>query len=84
MPRGIQQDLNDAIIRQIKSLCKKQGWTYHRLSVEAGLSPQTIQNILKGERKQISIHTIKKICDACEITLAAFFSAAYFEHLPME
>lgn len=82
--RGIQQDLNDAIIRRINSLCKGKNWTYHKLSVEAGLSPQTILYIIDGKRKNISVHTIKKICDALSITLKDFYDTAYFEHLPMD
>lgn len=82
--RGVQQDLNDAIVRRINNLCKSKDWTYHKLSVEAGLSPQTILYIVSGKRKNTSVHTIKKICDAFSITLKDFYDTAYFEHLPQE
>ena len=84
MPRGMMLDLNDAIVRRIKELCKQNNWTAYRLGTEAGLSAQYVRTILGGKHQQVSVQTIKKICDACEITLAAFFSAAYFENLPME
>ena len=84
MSRGVQKDLNDAIVRRINGLCKTKDWTYHKLSVEAGLSPQTFLYIVDGKRKNISIHTIKKICDAFSLTLSEFYNTAYFNHLPME
>lgn len=84
MAKGVLQNLNDAIVRRINGLCKSRDWTYHKLSVEAGLSPQTILYIIHGKRKNISVHTIKKICDAFGITMREFYDTAYFEHLPQE
>ncbi len=84
MPRGVMIGLNDAVVRRIKELCKQKGWSAYRLGVEAGLSSQYVRTVIGGKHQQVSVQTIKKICDACEITLATFFSAAYFEHLPME
>lgn len=84
MAKGIQADLTKAVVRRINELCRQQKWSYYRLSVEAGLSTGTLAAIMDGSTKKVQLHTIKAICDAFNITLASFFSAAYFEHLPMD
>lgn len=84
MAKGVQTDLTKAVVRRINELCKQKKWSYYKLAGEAGLSTGTLAAIMDGSTKKVQLHTIKAVCDAFEITLATFFSAAYFEHLPMD
>lgn len=84
MAKGIQADLAKAVVRRINELCRQRKWSYYKLAGEAGLSTGTLAALIDGSTKKVQLHTVKAICDAFGITLSTFFSAAYFEHLPMD
>lgn len=84
MARGVQNNLQEAVVRRIDQLCKNRNWTYYRLAIEAGLSPRTINYVMEGKNKSINLNTIKKMADAFEISITEFFAAAYFQNLPRE
>lgn len=84
MARGVQNNLQEAVVRRINQLCKQRNWTYYRLAIEAELSPRTINYIVEGKNKSINLNTIKKIADACGISITEFFEATYFRNLPQE
>lgn len=50
----------------------------------SGLTPSTVYSMADPRRREISITTIKKLCDGLEITLAAFFDAPEFAALEQE
>lgn len=82
--RGVQADLQQAVVRRINQLCKQKDWTYYRLAMESELSPRTINYVATGQNQSINLNTIKKIADACGISITEFFDTAYFRNLPME
>lgn len=50
----------------------------------SGVTPSTVYSMLDERRKELSINTIKKLCDGLEITLGEFFSAEVFTNLEQE
>lgn len=84
MAKGVQQNLQEAVVRRIKQLCKQRGWTYYRLAIESDLSPRTVNYIAEGKNKSINLISIKKIADACGMSITDFFDTAYFRNLPQE
>ena len=50
----------------------------------AGLTPSTVYSMLDNRRHDISIVTIKKLCDGLDITLSAFFDTPAFHALEQE
>ena len=50
----------------------------------SGVTPSTVYSMLDERRKELSINTIKKLCDGLEITLGDFFSAEVFDNLEQE
>ena len=50
----------------------------------SGVTPSTVYSMLDEKRKELSINTIKKLCDGLEITLGEFFSDELFDHLDPE
>ena len=50
----------------------------HKLSLESGVSPSTIKNILYGKSTNPGVVTIKMLCDGLGVTLAEFFSTESF------
>ena len=50
----------------------------------SGVTPSTVYSMLDDRRKELSINTIKKLCDGLEITLGEFFSTELFDNLEQE
>lgn len=60
------------IIDKIKLLTQEKGWTIYQLSNEAEIGQSTLTNMFtRGTLPSIS--TLKKLCDAFDITLSQFF-----------
>ena len=74
----------EAVANRIIQLCKERCWTPNHLSYESAVPQATIKSILLGESKNPGILTIKKLCDAFEISLAQFFDTDVFNNLSQE
>jgi len=77
-------DTGEIIIQRIDELCKERGITVNGLSYASGVSNSTIMGIFYGRSKNPGVVTIKKLCDACGITLAQFFDTEGFNNLEQE
>jgi transcriptional regulator with XRE-family HTH domain len=73
-----------AIANRIRQLCVKNGITPNGLSNLAAVPQSTVKSILNGESQNPGAVTIKKLCDALEITLGEFFSTPEFDALEQE
>ena len=73
-----------AIANRIRQLCKQHGLTPNGLSTLAAVPQSTVKSILGGESQNPGTVTIKKLCDAWEITLGEFFSTPEFDALEQE
>ncbi len=76
--------VKDAVVRRFKELCRERGVRLNELAYLAGVTPSTVYSMADARRRDISIVTIKKLCDGLEISLGAFFSAPEFEELEQE
>ena len=74
----------EAIAYRIRQLCKQNGITPNGLSNLSAVPQSTIKSILNGESQNPGSVTIKKLCDAFEITLGEFFSTPVFDALEQE
>lgn len=74
----------EAIASRIRQLCDQKGITPNGLSNLSAVPQSTIKSILNGESKNPGSVTIKKLCDAFEITLGQFFSTPEFDALEQE
>ena len=70
--------VKEATAKRIEMLCKERGITYNELANLCGVTPSTIYS------KNITLSTVKKICDGFEITLSEFFSSSLFNELEQE
>jgi DNA-binding Xre family transcriptional regulator len=50
----------------------------------SGVTPSTVYSMLDERRKELSIITIKKLCDGLEMSLGEFFNAEVFDNLEQE
>lgn len=66
-----------SINARITQLCQEKGWSYYKLSKEAGFQQSTLKSITK-EKNMPSLYTIVRICAAFNITISEFFDAEQF------
>ena len=76
--------VKQAVVERFLSLCRQRGLSPNGLANLAGVTPSTVYSMLDGSRRDISIVTIKKLCDGLEITLGEFFSTPEFDALEQE
>lgn len=74
----------ETIAARIRALCRERGITPNGLANLSAVPQATIKSILNGESQNPGIITIKKLCDAFEITLGEFFSTPDFDDLEQE
>lgn len=61
------------ILKRIRCLQEERHWSLYRLSLEAGLTQSTLNNMFK-RKTDPSIKTLEALCDAFGISLSDFFS----------
>ena len=76
--------VKDAVAQRIKELCDERGITPNSLANISGVTPSTVYSLLDPSRREISVSTVKKLCDGLDITLGEFFSAPEFDELEQE
>ena len=76
--------VKDAVVNRFIEICHERGIKANELATRSGVTPSTVYSMLDGSRRDISIITIKKLCDGLEITLGEFFSTPEFDALEQE
>ncbi len=76
--------VKDACAYRVKQLCHERGISFNELANESGVTPSTVYSMLDARRRDLSIITIKKLCDGIGITLGAFFDDPIFDSLEQE
>ena len=76
--------VKEAVVARFRRLCYEQGIKPNELATRSGVTPSTIYSMLDEGRHEISIVTIKKLCDGLSIKFGEFFSAPEFDSLEQE
>ena len=76
--------VKDAVALRFKQLCSERNIAINELANLSGVTPSTVYSMLDPRRREISITTIKKLCDGLNITLGEFFSTYEFDTLEQE
>lgn len=76
--------VKDAVAKRFQDLCKARKIRPNELAYISGVTPSTVYSLLDVRRRDVSIITIKKLCDGLEITLGEFFSTPEFDALEQE
>ena len=82
--RVIKMNAKEAVVARIKTLCDEKNIRINELANISGMTPSTIYSMTDERRRDVSILTVKKICDGLEITLKEFFNDPLFESLDQE
>ena len=76
--------VKEAAVVRLKDLMKAKGLTANNLSILSGITPSTLYSLLKEERKDVSVNTVKKLCDGMGMTIREFFNSDLFDDLEVE
>ena len=76
--------VKDVVAARFKEICEKRNIKANGLANISGVTPSTVYSMLDKNRRDISIVTIKKLCDGLDITLSEFFSTKEFDELEQE
>jgi len=76
--------VKDVVAERFRELCKERRTCPNELANISGVTPSTVYSLLDEQRRDVSIVTIKKLCDGLEITLGEFFSTQEFDSLEQE
>mgnify|MGYP002627530150 CR=1 FL=1 len=76
--------VKNAVVQRFKNLCHERGIATNELANISGVTPSTVYSLFDERRRNVSITTIKILCDGLEITLGEFFSSKEFDTLEQE
>ena len=76
--------VKDVVANRFLEICKERNIRINELANLSGVTPSTVYSMLNENRRDVSVITIKKLCDGLEMTLGEFFSAPEFDALEQE
>ena len=76
--------IGEAVRKRILDLCRVNGITINRLSIQSGVTQSTVNNIVSGRNNSATVSTVKKLCDGLGITIQDFFDSDVFDDLEQE
>ena len=76
--------VKDAIVRRFQQICDQRGIKTNELANISGVTPSTVYSMMDSKRRDLSIVTIKKLCDGLDMSLGEFFSTPEFDALEQE
>ena len=76
--------VKDAVAQRFRALCQEKGIRPNELATRSGVTPSTVYSLLDDRRRDVSIITIKKLCDGLDMTITDFFDDDIFKTLEQE
>ena len=76
--------VKEAIVKRFQQLCQERSIKYNELATLSGVTPSTVYSMMDSRRKDVSVVTIKKLCDGIGISISDFFNDPLFVSLEQE
>ncbi len=76
--------IKDAVVLRLKNICKERNIKYNELANRSGITPSTVYSLMDETRRDLSIITLKKLCDGLDMTITEFFDDDIFKALEQE
>lgn len=76
--------VKDAVAQRFAQICRSREISLNELATRSGVTPSTVYSMMDARRRELSITTIKKLCDGLDMTLSEFFSTKDFDTLEQE
>ena len=76
--------VKDAVAARFEEICRERNIKMNELATRSGVTPSTVYSMMDANRRDVSIVTIKKLCDGLEMTLGEFFNVSELNDLEQE
>ena len=76
--------IKDVVAARVLALCRERGIRPNELANRAGVTASTVYSLLDARRRNVSVVTVKKLCDGLDITIGEFFATPEFDALEQE
>lgn len=76
--------IKDAVVMRLEEICKARGIKLNELATRSGVTPSTVYSLMSRERRDLSVTTLKKLCDGLDLTVTEFFDSDIFTALSQE
>lgn len=76
--------IKDAIVLRLQQLCTERNIRYNELANRSGVTPSTVYSLMNPSRRDLSVITLKKLCDGLDTTITEFFDDPLFQTLEQE
>lgn len=76
--------IKDAIAERFRQLCTERDISYTELARLSGVTPSTVYSMLQPERRDVSVVTVKKLCNGLDMCIIDFYDCDLFRNLPPE
>lgn len=77
-------DVGQAVKERILQLCDARGISINKLCTISGVTQSTVNNLMSGRNRSVTVSTVKKLCDGLGISLEEFFHDDLFHNLEQE
>ena len=76
--------IKEAIVKHLQDICRQRNMKYNELATVSGVTPSTVYSLMDASRKDLSVITLKKLCDGLDMTITEFFTDDIFKNLEQE
>lgn len=76
--------IKDAIVMRLRNICNERNIKYNELATRSGVTPSTVYSLMDEKRRDLSVITLKKLCDGLDMTMIDFFDDDIFRTLEQE
>ena len=66
--------LKDAIVLRLQQICRERNIRYNELANRSGVTPSTVYSLMSPSRRDLSVITLKKLCDGLDMTITQFLT----------
>ena len=73
--------IKDAVVERFKQICAERKISFTQLARLAGVTPSTVYSMMQPERRDVSVVTVKKLCDGLEMCIIEFYDCDCFRNL---
>lgn len=80
----MKMQIKEAIVLRMQNICKERNIKYNELATRSGVTPSTVYSMMDASRKDLSVITLKKLCDGLDMTITDFFDDDIFRTLEQE
>ena len=76
--------IKEAIVKHLQDICRQRNIKYNELATISGVTPSTVYSLMDASRRDLSVITLKKLCDGLDMTITEFFDDELFKTLEQE